>query len=168
MDISFKLATLLMATLLTGLAAGVCFTWTNAVTTGIGRLDNLGYLQAFQQMNRTIINPTFICVFFGPFVAQMLSVFLVKNTTSTIIIGLVVATLCYFFGLVIVTIFGNVPLNEMLDKTDLASASANELQHVRNQFEVKWNRLHLIRTITSISSFALLLITLINVSNYKS
>lgn len=168
MDISFKLSIVLIAALLTGLSAGLCFTWSNAITTGIGRLDNLGYLQAFQQMNRTIINPTFIVVFFGPFIAQTLSIFLLKNTSSTIILVLVTATLLYFFGLVLVTIFGNVPLNEILDKTDLATASTENLQSLRDQFEVKWNRLHLIRTITSILSFGLLLITLIKVSHYKS
>ncbi|WP_298511341.1 DUF1772 domain-containing protein [uncultured Kordia sp.] len=164
---TLKLTIITIATLLTGLSAGLCFTWTNAVTTGIGRLDNLGYLQAFQQMNRAIINPTFILVFFGPFVAQMGSIFLLKNTSTTIISLLVVATLLYFFGLVLVTIFGNVPLNEILDKTKLAEASVSDLQTVRNQFEVKWNRLHLIRTITSVLSFGLLLITLIKVSQYK-
>ncbi|AXG70539.1 hypothetical protein KORDIASMS9_02779 [Kordia sp. SMS9] len=167
MDISLKLSIILIAALLTGLSAGLCFTWTNAVTSGIGRLDNVGYLQAFQQMNRAIINPTFIVVFFGPFLAQMLSIFLLKNTSSTIILVLVAATLCYFFGLVVITIFGNVPLNEILDKTDLATASVSDLQSLRDQYEVKWNRLHLIRTITSISSFALLLIALIKVSQYK-
>jgi uncharacterized membrane protein len=168
MEISFKLILIVIATLLTGLSAGLCFTWSNAITTGIGRLDNIGYLQAFQAMNRSIINPTFILVFFGPFIVQLISIFLYKNTTSTIISLLVAATVLYFFGLVLVTIFGNVPLNEILDKTDLAKASTVDLQELRDQFEVKWNQLHLIRTVTSIISFGILLITIINISNYKS
>ncbi|MFK7747260.1 MAG: DUF1772 domain-containing protein [Kordia sp.] len=167
MDISLKLGILLIATLLTGLSAGLCFTWTNAVTIGIGKLDNLGYLHAFQQMNRTIINPTFILVFFGPFILQAISLFLWKDSTSTITTLLGSIILLYFFGLVLVTIFGNVPLNEILDKTNLAEASVNDLQNLRNQFEIKWNRLHFIRTLTSILSFGLLLITLIKVLQHK-
>jgi len=162
-----KLTTLLIATLLTGLSAGLCFTWTNAVTTGIGKLDNLGYLQAFQQMNRSIINPTFISVFFGPFIVQAISLFLLKQSTHTITVLIGSTILLYFFGVVIVSISGNVPLNEILDKTNLEEASMSDLQNLRNQFEVKWNRLHLIRTITSILSFGLLLIALIKTSQYK-
>ncbi|MBD3661527.1 MAG: DUF1772 domain-containing protein, partial [Arenibacter algicola] len=52
--------------LLTGLSAGLCFTWSNAITPGIGRLNDPGYLMSFQQMNRAIINPLFLLVFFGP------------------------------------------------------------------------------------------------------
>jgi uncharacterized membrane protein len=55
-----------------------------------------------------------------------------------------------------------VPLNELLDKTDLTTASADDLKQLRETFEVKWKRLHLIRTITSMVSFIVLLFSLIN------
>ncbi|WP_046759117.1 anthrone oxygenase family protein [Kordia jejudonensis] len=164
----FKLVILIIATVLTGLSAGLCFTWTNAITTGIGKLDNLGYLQAFQQMNRTIINPTFIVVFFGPLLVQLISIFLWKGIPKTIMIHLITATLVYFFGLVLVTIFGNVPLNEILNNTNLATASTNDLQSLRNLFEVRWNQLHLIRTISSLIAFVLLIITLVKTAQYQS
>ena len=66
---------LLVATLLTGLSAGLCFTWNNAVTTGIGRLSDINYLQAFQQMNRTILNPLFFIVFFGPVLLSLIATY---------------------------------------------------------------------------------------------
>ncbi|KAB8155154.1 DUF1772 domain-containing protein [Kordia sp. TARA_039_SRF] len=168
MDISIKLIVVVIAIVLTGLSAGLCFTWTNAVTPGIGRLDNVGYLQAFQAMNRAIINPTFLVVFFGAFIAQLVSVFLWKNASSTILLLLIAATLLYFFGLVIVTIFGNVPLNELLDKTNLATASAEELQQLRTKFEVRWNRFHFIRTLTSTLSFGSLVIALMYIVSYQT
>lgn len=168
MDISIKLIVVVIAIVLTGLSAGLCFTWTNAVTPGIGRLDNVGYLQAFQAMNRAIINPTFIAVFFGAFIAQLVSVILWKNASSTIVLLLIAATLLYFFGLVIVTIFGNVPLNELLDKTNLTTASAEELQQLRAQFEVRWNRFHFIRTLTSTLSFGSLVIALMYIVSYQT
>ena len=67
MEFSVNTITTISTILLTGLSAGLCFTWTNAITPGIGRLDDLGYLQSFQEMNRAIINPIFLIVFFGPF-----------------------------------------------------------------------------------------------------
>ena len=76
MEFSLKLTTLVLTILVTGLSAGLCFTWSNAVTTGIGRLDNFSYLSAFQQMNRTILNPVFFIVFFGPFFLKTLNTLL--------------------------------------------------------------------------------------------
>ena len=168
MELTFKFSTLILATFLTGLTAGLCFTWTNAVTTGIGRLNNLGYLQAFQQMNRAIINPLFMIVFFGPFIVHFINIILFRNSSSTVIVMLTMVAALYFLGVVLMTIFGNVPLNEVLDKTDLAKASMEDLQALRDRFEVKWNRMHLIRTITSALSFLLLLISLLINNKYIS
>jgi len=164
MELSIKLSTLVLTILFTGLSAGLCFTWSNAVTTGIGRLDDLGYLSAFQQMNRTILNPMFFIVFFGPLPLDLVNIYLFKSASSTIIWLLILATVIYFLGVVLITIFGNVPLNEMLDKTNLGSASIEELKSLRDAFENKWNRLHQIRIISSGISFLLLLISLIQIS----
>lgn len=159
MELSLKYSTLVLAILFTGLSAGLCFTWTNAVTPGIGKLNDIGFLKSFQQMNRAIINPTFIIIFFSPFLLNLLNIYLFKSASSTVIWLLIIALIFYFFGVVLVTIFGNVPLNEMLDKVDLSVASIDKLKTLREKFEARWNRLHLIRTITSIISFLLLIIT---------
>ncbi len=156
---------LLLATLLTGLSAGLCFTWTNAVTPGIGQLNDLSYLRPFQEMNRAIINPTFMIVFFGPFFLHITNIFLFRTSSSTIIWMVLASSALYIIGVVLVTIFGNVPLNELLDKTDLAQASLEELQLLRDKFEIKWNRLHLIRTITATLSFLILLIICLSGTN---
>jgi len=156
---------LLLATLLTGLTAGLCFTWNNAVTPGIGQLVDMGYLRSFQEMNRAIINPIFLIVFFGPLFLHIANIFLFRSSSSTIIWMVVASAALYIIGLVAVTLFGNVPLNELLDKTDLMQASTEELELLRAKFEVKWNRLHLIRTISTILSFLLLLIICLSRTN---
>ncbi len=153
---------LIVLILLTGLSAGLCFTWSNAITPGIGNLDNYGYLSAFQQMNRTIINLPFIAVFFGPFFLSLINLYVFRNAASSLILLLILATVVYFVGVLLITIFGNVPLNEMLDKTDLSIASVDELRQLREKFEEKWNRLHLIRTVISAISFLLLIISLLH------
>lgn len=157
MEFSLQHISFLLLVIFTGLSAGLCFTWTNTVTPGIGRLDNLGFLMAFQQMNRAILNPTFLIVFFGPFFLGLINLFLFKNTSSTVW-WLLAAVLIYSLGLVMVTIFGNVPLNEMIDQHQLETLSQLELQELRTAFEAKWNQLHLVRTISSIASFIILII----------
>lgn len=156
---------LLLATLLTGLTAGLCFTWNNAVTPGIGQLVDMGYLRSFQEMNRAIINPTFMIVFFGPVFLHIANIFLFRTSSSTIIWMLVASAVLYIIGVGLVTIFGNVPLNELLDKTDLMQASSGELELLRDKFEIKWNRLHFIRTISSILSFLLLILICLSRNN---
>ena len=161
MVFTFENIIMIALILLTGLSAGLCFTWSNTVTPGIGRLDDLGYLQSFQQMNRTILNPMFFVVFFGPFFLTLVNIYLIKSNSSNLFWLLILAGIIYFFGVLIVTVFGNVPLNEMLDKTDLGIANLDELRQLREKFELKWNRLHSTRTYTSIISFLLLIIGLL-------
>ena len=151
---------IIVLVLVTGLSAGLCFNWSNTVTPGIGRLDDFGYLQSFQQMNRAILNPLFFVVFFGPFFVNLVTIYLFKNQSSPLLWLLAIAGSIYFVGVLLITLFGNVPLNEILDKKDLSIASTGELKQLREAFEVKWNRFHLIRTISSLVSFLLLLITL--------
>jgi len=160
-DYSIQHIAIIVLVLLTGLSAGLCFTWSNAITQGIGRLDDFSYLNAFQQMNRSIINPLFIIVFFGPFFLGLLNIYFFKNETGPIIWLLIISIAFYFCGVLLVTMFGNVPLNDLLDKSDLSKASVEDLKLLRNQFEVKWNRLHFIRTISSTISFTLLILTLL-------
>jgi len=156
---------LVLATLLTGLTAGLCFTWNNAVTPGVGQLVDMGYLRSFQEMNRAIINPIFLIVFFGPFFLHIANIFLFKTSSGTLLWLVMASAALYIIGLVAVTIFGNVPLNELLDKTDLMQASAEELKLLRDKFEVKWNRFHLIRTASTVLSFLLLLIICLSRTN---
>ena len=160
MDLSLRLSILLLGILLTGLTAGLCFTWSNAITPGIGRLDDLGFLKAFQSMNRVIINGRFLLVFFGPVVLLFLNAYLFKNGGFSFWLFLLAAIL-FFVGLALVTIFGNVPLNELLDKSVLENLSQDQLEILRERFEQPWNRWHMVRTICSILSFALLLLGMV-------
>ena len=156
MEFKLKFIVLVLGILFTGLTAGLCFTWSNAVTPGIGRLDNLTFLKSFQSMNRAIINWKFMIVFFGPVILLFLNTYLFKGNNTSFWLFLI-AALLFFAGIGLVTILGNVPLNEVLDKSHLEELSKIELQELRNKFEQPWNRWHTIRTISSFSAFVLLI-----------
>lgn len=160
MQISINMTSLFVSTLLTGLTAGLCFTWANAITPGIGRLNDLTFLQSFQAMNRAILNPTFIIIFMGPFFVHLANIFLFRSSPSLIFWLILSAAILYIGGLILVTIFGNVPLNEMLDKVNLTQSSPQELHIIRDNFESKWNAFHRVRTISSSISFILLIISI--------
>ncbi|KIC03570.1 hypothetical protein OA88_02960 [Flavobacterium sp. JRM] len=156
--IDTKTIVLLFTTLLTGLLAGIFFTWSNAITPGIGRLDDINYLRAFQNMNRTIVNPLFLVIIMGPVFLSFATAYLYKSNHPYIFWLLLIAAILYFVGVFLVTIMGNIPLNNLLDKTDLTNITLEDARSLRDQFELKWNNLHLVRTITSVLSFFLLII----------
>ena len=158
MELTASNITLFAATLLIGLTAGLCFTWGNAVTPGIGQLDDLGYLQAFQKMNRSIENPLFFVVFLGSLLVGTAAVFNSWGASAIHFRLVLIAVILYFLGVIVITVVGNVPLNQILDKTDLASSSLEELRALREKFENPWNRFHGIRVVSGIVSFGLLII----------
>lgn len=162
MEFSIKTTVLLISILFTGLTAGLCFTWSNAVTPGIGKLNDITFLQSFQAMNRTIINLSFLTVFFGPTILLFLNVYFFKDSNPNVFCSFLLAAILYFVGVGLVTVFKNVPLNEILDKTVLETTTREGLKDLRGVFEKSWNRWHMIRTVTSLTSFALLLIGIIH------
>jgi uncharacterized membrane protein len=161
MEFKIKVIVLMLGILFTGLTAGLCFTWSNAITPGIGRLDDLGFLQAFQAMNRAIINRSFLITFFGPVILLFINAFLHRNAHPTTFWSFMLAAILFFIGVGLITVFKNVPLNELLDKTVLENLPTIELKELRTKFEKPWNRWHIQRTITSFMAFALLLIGII-------
>ena len=157
---SIQIITLFLATMSTGLMAGIFFTWTNAVTPGIGKLKDIEYLRALQSMNRVILNPAFYSVFICPVLALPLAAVLNYNSEPSLVFKLLlVASIIYLAGSFMITILGNIPLNNLLDSNDLEHFSEEEARNLRHEIETKWNNFNLIRTITSAIAFILLLIT---------
>ena len=151
---------LALAILLTGLMAGIFFTWSNAVKPGIGKLSDIEYLRALQSMNRVILNNAFKIMFLGAIIAVALVPVFYFNLYPKNIFWLFVFTLViYWIGVFGVTVSGNIPLNEILDKTNLESITSEEIKTLRKSIEVKWNNFNLIRCISSAITFLILIVS---------
>ena len=161
-----KTLIIIVATLSTGLMAGIFFTWTNAVKPGIGTLDDMTYMKAFQAMNRLILNRLFYIVFILPVLTISISTYMSFGSTKLYVFELfLLSTLLYMLGVFLITILGNIPLNELLENTDLEKISLTELSDLRGKIENKWNNFNLIRTVSSFISFLLLVICLFFIKN---
>jgi uncharacterized membrane protein len=159
-----KTETIILATaiLLTGLMAGIFFTWSNAVKPGIGKLSDLEYLRALQSMNRVILNKAFIGMFLGALIAvTLVPIAHFKLFPDNIFWMFVIALATYYIGVFGVTVLGNIPLNELLDKINLESITLEEIKALRKSIEVNLN---LIRSFSSGITFILLIISLIIVT----
>ncbi len=151
--------TLLITTFLTGLSSGLFYAWAVSVIPGTKRIGDMAYVETMQSINRAIINPWFIVIFLGPVLFYGLSAVNrfqagdIKTFTIILTAGIV-----YLIGTIGTTAFGNIPLNEAFDKVSISMESGVSIQRVREAYETKWNRLHLIRTVFSVMAFLLSLV----------
>ncbi|MEP6584522.1 MAG: anthrone oxygenase family protein [Ginsengibacter sp.] len=156
---------LLITATLTGLSAGLLFSYSCSVNLGLGRLGDSEYLSAMQSINKEILNPLFFVVFFGALVILPVSSYLnYTRPVSLRFLFLLIASLVYAIGVFGVTSFGNVPLNDALAKINLQSSPPLEISRLRTIFEKPWNRLHSIRTVASVISFVFVILACLNTS----
>jgi uncharacterized membrane protein len=112
-------------------------------------------------INKAIQNPLFGLSFMGTLLLLPLSTYLnYQPGFSGPSLWLLAATVLYIVGVVGITGFGNVPLNEALAQLDLSSLSAEELKRQRVRFEIPWNRLHNLRTIASVATLVCVLLAI--------
>lgn len=141
--------------------AGLFYAFSCAVNLGLARLSNAEYVSAMQSINRAIQNPVFFAAFFGAPILLLLSTFLHYGQSMRFRF-LLAATVIYLIGTFGVTVFGNVPLNNTLDRFKLKSASEEEIALQRANFRGRWNNLNTIRTVSSTLAVILLLIACLN------
>ena len=154
-----------LSIVLVGLAAGLFYGWDCSIIGGLGKLSDKEYLTAFQSINRVILNPYFLISFMGSLIALAIATWLnYKTGNLDSFYYLLAATLVYAIGLFGVTMLGNVPLNNLLDRFDISNASTEAINAMRQKFEAKWNMLHHIRTYAAILSFLLSIISLMKKS----
>lgn len=157
---------LMFALVTAALMAGLFFAWSCAITVGLGQLSDGGYLAAMQSINRTILNPLFFLAFFGPAVALPLSAYFYYGQAPVLRFWFLLgAAVVYLMGVMGVTIFGNVPLNDALDAFSLEHASAERLRMQRMAFEGRWNALNTLRTIAATTSIVLVGLALLQRSS---
>jgi uncharacterized membrane protein len=151
---------LLLTALMVALIAGLLYSYSCSVNIGLGRLSNTAYINAMQSINKAIQNPLFFISFLGAALLLPICCYLqYSNALPTKFYLLLAAAAIYLVGVIGVTILGNVPLNEALDKFNTTTSSTQEITAQRIAFEVKWNTLHTIRTIAAFISLVLVLIT---------
>lgn len=151
---TFKTLSLLLSTVSTALIGGLFYAYSCSVIPGLARVSDASYLQAMQSINRAILNPLFFISFMGTLVLLPISVWFFKEQ-SVVFYLLLAAALLYFGGVFLVTMIGNVPLNNLLDAADLGKLDAEGLADLRNKFENSWNFFHRIRTIASFGCIVL-------------
>ena len=133
-----------------GLTAGLLLIFSIAVNPGLARLSEEEYYRAMKFINQVILNPIFFLVFIGPVITMPLLTYMSRNDSNMFILTLV-STILYFLGVILITSFKNVPLNNRLEKLN-----SEEFRDVFLWYKKPWNFWHNIRTFFGLASFLIL------------
>ena len=155
--------TLLVATLLCSLVAGLVFAFAVVVMPGIRSLPDGEFLRAFQVMDGVIQDnqPVFLLVWVGSAVALLASAALgFGQLDGTGRLLLIAAVLVYLLGVQLPTGAINVPLNNAVQALEVAAMDEAAQAAARQDFEPRWNRWNSIRTVLASLVSGLLLVLL--------
>ena len=160
MELSINTISLFLAVSITGLSSGLFYAWSVSVIPGTRKVLDSAYLETMQSINRAILNPAFFLIFFGSLILLCMTTVLHLGSKQTFWL-LLIASIIYAVGTIGITAMGNVPLNKQLDKLSLQEISSDEISAFRQFYEVKWNRLHFIRTVFAVLAFLLSVLAVI-------
>lgn len=104
-----------------GVGSGMMYVFSTGTVQGLASLPEGEAIRAMQAINVAVINPLFLGVFLGTglFLALLSGIDLLGGATTNP--WLLTGALVYVFGVVAVTIGGNVPLNDALAAVDASS-----------------------------------------------
>lgn len=141
-----------------GLMAGVFFAFSSFVMNALARLQPTQGIAAMQSINITAINPLFMAALFGTAAACiLLAVSSLLRWHQPGAAYLLVGSLLYLVGTVLVTIVFNVPLNDALARIEPSSTIGASLW---TSYLVNWTVWNHIRTTAALAAAASLTIAL--------
>jgi uncharacterized membrane protein len=156
--------TLIIATLLCSLVAGLVFAFAVVVMPGIATLGDGAFLRAFQVMDRVIQRnqPLFLLVWIGSAIALLASAALgFGQLGGTGRLLMVAAVLLYLLGVQLPTVTINIPLNNTVQALEIDAMDETALAAARHAFEPRWNTWNSIRTVLAMVAAVLLLVLLL-------
>ena len=138
----------LIALLGCAIIGGVFFAFSSFVMKALGELPSPGGIAAMQSINVVVINPSFIGTFIGTAVLSILVLVLALmsgyGASALLFAG---GAIAYFVGTFLVTMFGNVPLNNRLAA---ASPEDPEAAATWAHYLDAWTKWNTVRTIAAL------------------
>lgn len=142
------------------LVSGVFLAFSDFIMRSLAHTGGIGGVDAMQVINREVLRWVFMTLFIGMAPVSLAIAayggFIAGNGPGTIF---VLAGLIYFVGCFGVTVFFNVPMNEVLAGMDASSPSAHE--YWTGTYLPRWTFWNTVRTFASAISAALLLFGLL-------
>lgn len=136
-----RLVALALATISTGLIAGLFYGYHVAVVTALRGADDRTYVNVTQRVNAHIVNGGFFLPFYGSAVfSAVAAAFLFGGDRGSVLLPTGLAFL-FNVAAIMVTGAGNIPLNTALNRSNLDQATKT-----RERFEKPWDRFNVLRS----------------------
>ncbi|MGC0418110.1 DUF1772 domain-containing protein [Embleya sp. AB8] len=148
-----RMATLVAATITSGLNAGLFAGFAYSVMPGLRRSDDHAFVEVMQNINEVIVNPLFMSCFMGGLGCAVATVWQNRRSTDRALRGWLLAGCAGYAAMFLITVGFNVPLNDKL----AAAGDPNhvsDLAAVRAAFEDKWVAWNIARAVANMASFA--------------
>jgi uncharacterized membrane protein len=144
--------------------SGLLFAFAVVVMPGIRNLNDKEFIRTFQVIDKVIQNnqPIFMLAWVGSifsFIAAIVFSFAELNTVNFLV--LILALMLYLLGVQLPTITINIPLNNRIQTLVVDSMEETELKEARKEFETKWNKWNIFRSVISSLTSVLLMIILL-------
>ncbi|MGW1227667.1 anthrone oxygenase family protein [Streptomyces sp. NPDC002530] len=136
-----------LSVITTGLYAGFLLTFLIAIMPGLAALPDDGFTAAMRRFNEKVPGPVFLLLFLGVIAFPAVAAFTEHGEDGW---PLVLAALACAVASHLITVAGNIPLNNAL-----AASEGDDDTAARTAFEPRWNALHRIRTVLSLAAFVL-------------
>ncbi len=152
-----------LATFLCALVAGFLFAFAVVVMPGIKELNDREFLRGFQVIDRVIQNgqPLFMIMWLGSTVALIVAAvvaLLHQGRVEQVVVVSAAVLSVLFVQLPTMTI--NVPLNNRVQSLDCDALDDTSASQAREDFESRWNRWNVIRTVVSCVILSALIVLL--------
>ncbi len=149
--------TLAVATLTTGLIAGVFYAWSVSVILGLAAQPDASYVATMNAITRKIENPLFFASFLGAVLFLILALALhFRRPRSGRFWLIALACVLYIGGGFLVTMIVSAPMAYQLAAVD-PDAPARVLAQARDAYEGPWNFWNWMRTVFSTLAFVALI-----------
>jgi uncharacterized membrane protein len=154
-------AVLLLATLASGLIAGLFYAYACSVMPGLHGADDRTVVEAMLRINVAILNGWFFATFLGaPLLIVLAGVLHLVGGGGTRALPWIVAGFVGIAVMWVITVAVNVPLNDALAAAGSAERAV-DLTAVRAAFEATWVHWNIVRAVASTAGFGCLLWALV-------
>ena len=127
---------------------GVFSAFSEFIMEGLIRVEPRGGIEAMQQINKTVIKTQFVAglLLIAPF-SVLFALYSLSAFEGAAMVALILAPIVYLPTVFLMTMFGNVPMNNKLERLDQNSAEAKAywIKYGRD-----WTRLNHVRSLGSV------------------
>ncbi|HEX6196626.1 MAG TPA: anthrone oxygenase family protein [Jiangellaceae bacterium] len=151
---------LVLATVSTGLMAGVFFAYAISLMPGLARSDDRTFVTAFQNVDRAIVNPLFLSIFLGTLVINVVAGVVHIGGDGRSALPWIVAAAVLYLVVVAITVRVHVPLNNAIKAAgdpDRIDVAATRVRFTEGRW-IGWNA---VRTVLSVAAFGCLAVALV-------